>query len=57
MLFVLEKSIDEEDLYVVPKNEDNVDKEIRVARIDVRVKQEEAALDLIQRRFDNKQFK
>lgn len=57
LIHVLNNSIEEEEFFHVPDGESNEDKEIREARLQLQVQQEETALELIQRRLDNKQFK
>lgn len=57
LIHVLNKTIEEEEFFRLPENENNDDKEIREARLEIRIKDEETALELIQRRLDNKQFK
>jgi hypothetical protein len=57
LLATLEKAPHEEDYFTEPANESQVEQEIRQARLNLRLSQEEEALELIQRRLDNQQFK
>lgn len=56
-IHVLNKSVEEENFFLAPENESNEDKEIREAQLNLRIIQEESALELVQRRLDNKQLK
>ena len=57
LLCTVEKTPQEEDFYQAPERESPEEMEIRSARMNLRILQEEEALELVQRRLDNHQFK